>query len=132
MADKMTCRTFPTAFKLAAIKRLKAGEAVLPLARELGTYAYRMLGAFQDAEDALQDVLPPVPPVRQRRPVAVDAVDPGRLGLEEDGSARRQAGRDQVLHHLLLAVDHDVAPAQLLEVDPPALPAEVEAEPAVD
>jgi hypothetical protein len=27
MADKMTCRTFPTAFKLAAIKRLKAGQA---------------------------------------------------------------------------------------------------------
>src|SRR6267154_4735296 len=36
MADKMTCRTFPTAFKVAAIRRLKAGEAVLPLARELG------------------------------------------------------------------------------------------------
>src|SRR3954447_12292036 len=36
MADKMTCRTFPTAFKAAAIRRLKAGEAVLPLARELG------------------------------------------------------------------------------------------------
>jgi transposase-like protein len=36
MTDKMTCRTFPTAFKLAAIRRLKAGEAVLPLARELG------------------------------------------------------------------------------------------------
>jgi hypothetical protein len=24
MADRMTCRTFPTAFKLAAIKRLMA------------------------------------------------------------------------------------------------------------
>ena len=36
MTGRMTCRTFPTAFKLAAIKRLKAGEAVLPLARELG------------------------------------------------------------------------------------------------
>lgn len=36
MTDKMRCRTFPTAFKLAAIKRLMAGEAVLPLARELG------------------------------------------------------------------------------------------------
>src|SRR5471032_1265629 len=32
----MTFRTFPTAFKMAAIKRLEAGEAVLPLARELG------------------------------------------------------------------------------------------------
>ena len=36
MTDRMTFRTFPTAFKLAAIKRLEAGEAVLPLARELG------------------------------------------------------------------------------------------------
>ena len=36
MTDRMTFRTFPTAFKLKAIKRLEAGEAVLPLARELG------------------------------------------------------------------------------------------------
>src|ERR1700730_17462205 len=36
MTGRMTCRTFPTAFKLAAIKRLKAGEVVLPLAREVG------------------------------------------------------------------------------------------------
>jgi transposase len=36
MTARMTFRTFPTAFKLAAIKRLEAGEAVLPLARELG------------------------------------------------------------------------------------------------
>jgi transposase InsO family protein len=27
MADKMTCRTFPTAFKLAAIRRLKVNHA---------------------------------------------------------------------------------------------------------
>src|SRR5258707_4031632 len=36
MTARMTFRTFPTAFKLKAIKRLEAGEAVLPLARELG------------------------------------------------------------------------------------------------
>jgi transposase len=36
MADKVKFRAFPTAFKLAAIKRLEAGEAVLPLARKLG------------------------------------------------------------------------------------------------
>jgi hypothetical protein len=35
MTDKMTSRTFPAAFKMAAIKRLEAGEAVLPLARGL-------------------------------------------------------------------------------------------------
>src|SRR3954462_8990460 len=36
MTEKVKFRAFPTAFKLAAIKRLEAGEAVLPLARELG------------------------------------------------------------------------------------------------
>jgi transposase len=36
MADKVKFKAFPTAFKLAAIKRLEAGEAVLPLARKLG------------------------------------------------------------------------------------------------
>jgi len=36
MTDKVKFKAFPTAFKLAAIKRLEAGEAVLPLARELG------------------------------------------------------------------------------------------------
>ena len=36
MTDKVKLKTFPTAFKLAAIKRLEAGEAVLPLARKLG------------------------------------------------------------------------------------------------
>src|SRR5882762_7841628 len=35
MTDKVKFRAFPTAFKLAAIKRLEAGEAVLPLARKL-------------------------------------------------------------------------------------------------
>jgi hypothetical protein len=36
MTDKVKLKAFPTAFKLAAIKRLEAGEAVLPLARKLG------------------------------------------------------------------------------------------------
>ena len=35
MTEKVKFRAFPTAFKLAAIKRLEAGEAVLPLARKL-------------------------------------------------------------------------------------------------
>ncbi len=35
MADKVKFKAFPTAFKLAAIKRLEAEEAVLPLARKL-------------------------------------------------------------------------------------------------
>jgi transposase len=36
MTEKVKSRAFPTAFKLAAIKRLEAGDAVLPLARKLG------------------------------------------------------------------------------------------------
>jgi transposase len=36
MTDKVKFKAFPTAFKLAAIKRLEAGEGVLPLARKLG------------------------------------------------------------------------------------------------
>ena len=36
MTQKMTIRTYPTAFKVAAIKRIEAGEAVLHVSRELG------------------------------------------------------------------------------------------------
>jgi transposase len=36
MSDKLQFRTFSTAFKIAAIERVEAGEAVLPMARELG------------------------------------------------------------------------------------------------
>ena len=36
MTDKMAIRTFPTTFKLKAIKRAEGGEGVLPVARKLG------------------------------------------------------------------------------------------------
>ena len=36
MSDKLQFRTFSTAFKIAAVERVEAGEAVLPMARELG------------------------------------------------------------------------------------------------
>jgi transposase len=36
MTEKRVMQTYPTAFKLAAIRRLEAGELVWPLARELG------------------------------------------------------------------------------------------------
>ena len=36
MTDKMAIRTFPTSYKLKAIKRAEGGEGVLPVARKLG------------------------------------------------------------------------------------------------
>ena len=36
MSDKLQFRTFSTVFKIAAVERVEAGEAVLPMARELG------------------------------------------------------------------------------------------------
>ena len=36
MTQKMTIKTYPTAFKVAAIRRIESGEAVLHVARELG------------------------------------------------------------------------------------------------
>src|ERR1700694_3856769 len=77
MADKMTCRTFPTAFKLAVIKRLKAGEAVLPLARELGV-SRKILHDWRKAWDlhgasGLNRKRAPNPGPRKFRPLAEPA-----------------------------------------------------------
>jgi transposase-like protein len=77
MAAKMTCRTFPTAFKLAAIKRLKAGEAVLPLARELGV-SPKILHDWRKAWDlrgpaGLNRKRGPKPGPRKLRPLAKSA-----------------------------------------------------------
>ena len=36
MSEKLQFRTFSTTFKIAAVERVEAGEAVLPMARELG------------------------------------------------------------------------------------------------
>jgi hypothetical protein len=56
MADKVKFKAFPTAFKLAAIKRLEAGEAVLPLARKLVFRAkFCMTGARLGSCMDLQD-----------------------------------------------------------------------------
>ena len=77
MTGRMICRTFPTAFKLAAITRLKAGEAVVPLARELGV-SRKILHDWRKAWDlhgpaGLNRKRGPKPGPRKLRPVAKPA-----------------------------------------------------------
>ena len=83
MTDRMAIRTFPTAFKLAAIKRLAAGAAVLPLARELGV-SRKLLHDWRKAWDlhgpaGLNRKRGPKPGPRKLRPLAEPAVK-GRSG----------------------------------------------------
>src|SRR6202051_4421310 len=77
MTDKMTPRPCPTAFKMAAIKRLEAGEAVLPLARELGV-SRKLLHDWRKAGDlhgpaGLNRKRAPKPGPRKLRPLAEPA-----------------------------------------------------------
>ena len=51
MIDKQPNRVFPAAFKIAAIGRMAAGDAVLPLARELGL-SRKLLHQWRKAWDA--------------------------------------------------------------------------------
>ena len=59
-------------------------------------------------------------------------IDAHVLDLEVQRLLRLAPGGDQVLHHLLLAVDHDRPAAQLGEVDPVALPVVAQLDPLVD
>jgi transposase len=65
MTDKMTFRTFPTAYKLKAIKRTEEGEGVLPVARKLlhdGIKAWKV-----DGPAGLNRKRGPQLSIRQRR-----------------------------------------------------------------
>ena len=107
----------------------------------------------EERQDASRDRIPadPVKPVTARDEIRLDdlalalmgeghlragAVEPLRhhVGdLEQDLPAGRQPRRDQVLDHLLLAVDGDRAAGhQLLECDPVALPAEPQLDAVMD
>jgi len=77
MADKVKFRAFPTAFKLAAIKRLEAGEAVLLLARKLGV-SRKLLHDWRKAwklhgPTGLNRKRGPKPGPRKLRPLAESA-----------------------------------------------------------
>jgi transposase len=83
MADKVKFKAFLTAFKLAAIKRLEAGEAVLPLARKLGV-SRKVLHDWRKAwklhgPAGLNRKRGPKPGPRKLRPLA-EPVAKGRSG----------------------------------------------------
>ena len=87
MTDRMVIRTFPTAFKLAAIKRLAAGAAVLPLARELGV-SRKLLHDWRKAWDlhgpaGLNRKRGPKPGPRKLRPLAEPAPKGGSRELAQ-------------------------------------------------
>jgi transposase len=117
MTDKMKCRTFPTAFKLAAIKRLKAGEAVLPLARKLGV-SRKLLHDWRKAWDlhgpaGLNRKRGPKPGPRKMRPLAKPAAK-GKGGALEIARTKiaeleRKIGQQAVdidfFHKALRALD---------------------------
>src|SRR3954468_16612335 len=50
-------------------------------------------------------------PVTDRWLLRPEVVDAGVLGLEDDLSARIDPGADEVLHHLVLAINRDRPPA---------------------
>jgi len=83
VADKVKFKAFPTAFKLAAIKRLEAGEAVLPLARKLGV-SRKLLNDWRKAWHGpaeLNRKRGPKPGPRKLRPLAEPAAKGSRGGL---------------------------------------------------
>src|SRR5207248_10369698 len=64
--------------------------------------------------------------------VILDTLDGGRLSLEPDLTTVRQALLDQVLDHLLLAIDRDPPAGQLAEVDAVLLAGEAQFDAVVD
>src|SRR5215203_21060 len=74
-----------------------------------------------------------VVPVMEDGPISPEALGADVLDVEEECAARVQPGGDQILHDLLLPVDHDSAAAgQRREVDPVPLAGELQLDPVVD
>ena len=91
MTEKLTIRTYPTAFKVAAIGRLEAGEGVWPLARELGI-SRKLLHDWRKAWDAegpagLNRKRGPKPGPRRLKPLPEPAVK-GTAGELAEARAR--------------------------------------------
>jgi hypothetical protein len=106
------------------------------LARPLGQHA----GRDRVAADAVEAVAAGDRPAAQLVPGAVVRVADGRrvgidldvADLEQQWLIRRPARLEQVLHDLLLAVDHDRAADQAGEVDPVAAALVAQLDPLVD
>jgi transposase-like protein len=87
MTDKMAIRTFPTAYKLKAIKRAEGGEGVLPVARKLGI-SRKLLHDWIKAwkahgPEGLNRKRGPKPGPRKLRPLAEPAATGSRSKLAQ-------------------------------------------------
>ena len=110
-------------------KRLRFGENAEPAERIDALVDREQMFRDRGAADAVKAVaagddvafqrfVPALMLEMDRRRLAVEPVDMRRLGLEQDRDAARQRHRDQILHHLLLAIDgDDLARRQHRQVD---------------
>ena len=83
MTHKITIKTYPTAFKVAAIGRIEAGEAVLHVSRDLGV-SRKLLHDWKKAwglkgVDGLNTKRGPKPGPKLMRPI-VEAASKGSAG----------------------------------------------------
>src|SRR5213592_3151300 len=102
MTDKMAIRTFPTAYKLKAIKRAEGGEGVLPVARKLGI-SRKLLHDWIKAwkaygPEGLNRKPGPKPGRRKRKPVQADGKKRSALAQASARIAEleRLVGRQQL------------------------------------
>src|SRR5215217_5936751 len=117
-------------------KNTEPAEGIFPLV--LGARILRDGGAAHPVETiapgdevALQILIFPVLAVDDGRPLGVGAADADALGLEEYLTAGLEP--DEVLHHLVLAVERDRPPAgQAAQVDPAPATAELQVYAVVD
>ena len=104
MSEKLQFRTFSTTFKIAAVERVEAGEAVLPMARELGV-SRKLLYGWHKAwkADGVAGLNRKRGPKPGSKPVQSVPGEPAPISISELAKAQtriaeleRMVGRQQV------------------------------------